>query len=147
MTIGLSPVPPQRQAPVFIPQDRPVYRAKNACFFYDTLLEEGKIFTWLEEPNLELEPLNDLATAAMDKYIAKMDDYGRKAAKAIGKAYKPISAGNKHPDDISAEDNNGLRVLNAKTQIPLMGAKLSRRIEQITVPDAGTEPQIIQLGE
>lgn len=121
----LSPVPPQRQAPVVIPDDVAVYRVKDGKFFGpdDTLYPEGSILAWDEEPNTEMQPLNDLARTAMKKYLKKLDGHGRDAARAAGKSYTSLADAYENSIVLAQQEGKRVRLLNAVETIPLMGAK------------------------
>ena len=121
----LSPVPPQPQAPIVIPQDRPVYRIKGGKFFGpdDHLYEEGAIVAWKDEPNLEMEPLNALAQEKMVAFLKKLDKHGREVAEKTGKAYTSLADAHANAYDLAKQEQKPFEALNVKKTIPLMGAK------------------------
>jgi len=121
----LSPVPPQAQAPIVVPQDRPVYRIKQGKFFGpdDNLYEEGAIIAWKDEPNMEMEPMNELAQAAYSKFLAKLDKFGKEVAEKTGKAYTSLADAHANSYDLAKQESKSFEVLNGKKQVPLMGAK------------------------
>lgn len=123
--VRLSPVPPQPQAAIVIPQDRPVYRIKQGRFFGpdDNLYEEGQIIAWKDEPNLEMEPLNALAQEAFSKFLAKLDKFGREAAEKAGKAYTSLADSHATAYALAQAESKGFEALGGKKQIPLMGAR------------------------
>lgn len=131
----LSPVPPQKQGALIIPQDRPVYEAINSCYFEDELLPAGTVFAWDEKPNQEMRPLNSLAAENMKAYLTELDDLGRKAAEKAGRHYVSLADAHENAILMAKQDAKKVQVLNGKSQTPLMGAKKRGRpaLEKITV--------------
>lgn len=125
MTLGLSPIPPQRQQHLIIPQDRPVYRIKEGKFFGpdDCLYNEGEVIEFDDEPNTEMEPLNGLAQEKMRQYLEKLDIEGKKVAEKNGKAYTSLADAFENAREQMSNDTKKVRSLTAKEQVPLMGAK------------------------
>lgn len=125
MTLGLSPVPHQRQSTLMIPQDRPVYRIKEGKFFGpdDCLYNEGEVIEFHDEPNTEMEPLNALAEERMRLYLAKLDTRGREVAEKVGKHYTSLADAFENSRALMTEESKKIRSLTAKEQVPLMGAK------------------------
>lgn len=124
--VRLSPLPPQPQAQIVIPQDRPVYRIKQGKFFGpdDNLYEEGAVIAWKDEPNLEMEPLNALAQERYTAFLKKLDKHGKEVAEKTGKAWTSLADAHANAYDLAKQENKGgFEVLNQKKQIPLMGAK------------------------
>lgn len=121
----LSPVPPSAPAAIVIPQDRPVYRIKSGKFFGpdDHLYEEGAVIAWTQEPNLEMEPLNQMAEENMVKYLKKLDKYGREVAEKTGKNYTSLADAHANAYDLAKQESKPFEHLNGKKQVPLMGAK------------------------
>lgn len=132
----LSPVPPKAAAPVFVPQDRPVYRIKEGKFFGpdDTMRYEGDLVVWRDEPNLEMEPMNDLAQKAMLAYLEKLDECGRKVAEKTGKNYNSLADAHTNAMALATQESKQFEVLSGPKQIPLMGArKEGKTVETVQV--------------
>jgi hypothetical protein len=60
---------------IIIPQDVPVYQVLDEQGFFDgvELHAEGAIIAWPDEPNENMEPLNELAKKAAYAYSEKLD--------------------------------------------------------------------------
>jgi len=138
--VKLSPVPPQFQPTLVIPQDRPVYRIGEGNFFGpdDHLYTEGNVVAWDDEPNEEMEPLNDLARDKMIAYLAKLDAAGRKVAEKIGVGYTSKEDFFKNAQLLAKEDAKKVQLINGQPEVNLMGGKKRGRprIEKI----AGAQP-------
>lgn len=78
-----------------IREDRAAYRilAPNGFFGSDDHLyietaESGPVnIYWDDEPNEDMEPLNELARVRMNAYLDKLEGLGREAALKAGKSY------------------------------------------------------------
>lgn len=151
--VKLSPVPPQFQPALVIPQDRPVYRIGEGNFFGpdDHLYTEGNVVAWDDEPNEEMIPLNDLAQQKMLEYLAKLDAAGRKVADKIGVGYTNKEDAFKNAQVLAKEDAKKVQLINSSPEVTLMGAKKRGRprIEKIVgaqpAPLMGT-PGKLSLG-
>ncbi len=139
---GLLPAPPRMEPPVNIPQDVPCYRVMEERGFYvdDRLIEYGKPIMWEEEPALNMEPLNDLAIAAYKELLKKLDKFGQEKALADKKHYNPLLTRfeNKMKAEEEIVDNRRAKVLGAKKEVPVMGAK--RAAPKATELKADTAP-------
>ena len=117
---------PPRQSfmPVVIPDDSPVYRIKEGKFFADDeLYEPGSVIIWHEEPNLEMEPLNEMARDNMRAYIEKLDTHGRAAAQAAGKAYVSLASAFENAHALAKQEGRRVELLNGTQEVPIMGGK------------------------
>lgn len=148
----LSPVPPRAQN-FAIPQDRPVFRIKQGKFFGpdDTLYEEGSFIVWKDEPNLEMEPMNELAQDSMLAFLEKLDAAGREVAKKTGKNWSSLADAHANAYSLAQQESKSFEVLNAPKQVPLMGAKKNvTSIEEIQINQApplmGTTKGRLSLG-
>ncbi len=146
---NLSPVRPSAP-PVVIPQDRPVYRVKEGKFFGpdDTLYAEGSYIVWKQEPNLEMEPMNELAQDAMQVYLEKLDKSGRAVAHMNGTEWTSLADAHKNAYALAQKESKSFEVLSGPKQVPLMGAKKENAgvIEKIEintqVPLMGTKGKL-----
>lgn len=135
MALGLSPVPPQRQSPYAIPDDVAVYRVMGNTYLDDELYTEGAVITWPDEPNQEMEPLNELARAAMAAFLKKLDFFGEKAAKKAGVAYISLANAHEVAHQLAKQEGKRVNILNAKKTVPLMGAKKNRRGSKVQLEE------------
>lgn len=135
MSLGLSPNPPQRNfSPLVIPNHRPVYRIKEGKFFGpdDCLRLEGEIIAFDEEPNMEMEPLNELALAKYKAFLAKLDNEGKKVAEKAGKSYNSLEDAFENSRALMVQDSKRVEMITTKEMVPLMGAKKkSGKVERI----------------
>lgn len=133
----LSPIPPQAPQAIHIPQDVAVYRIKDEKGFFadDNLYAEGSIITWPDEPNLFMEPMNDLAAKNFKAFLEKLDVEGRKVAEKAGKSYNSYADAYTNTRELEKQEASRVRVLNGpEKHVPLMGAKKTRKSERIDVP-------------
>lgn len=124
----LSPVSPHRNTTIVIPDDRPVYRIKEGKFFGpdDRLYLEGEIIGWDEEPNLEMEPLNNLAREKFRSYIEKLDECGRAVSVKNGTGYTSIADAHENAMKMAQNDAKRVQLMSSPEIVPLMGGKKNR---------------------
>lgn len=70
--------------------ERPAYRILSAHGFFadnDSLYTEGSTIYWEDEPNEEMEPLNEAAKQQMTVYLDKLDSLAKEAAAKRGVAF------------------------------------------------------------
>lgn len=69
----------------------PLFRQMNPHGFYydDTLYPEGTEFHFTDTPNDWLEPLNEAAREAKDKWCDEQDELHRKYCEKVGRMYTP----------------------------------------------------------
>lgn len=143
----LSPLPPQRSEAIVIPADVPVYRIKEGKFFgpNDHLFVEGEIIEFHGEPNLEMEPLNELSRAKTREFLAKLDDEGRKAAAKAGKAYHGYLDAFENSIHLAKQEGKSVRSLSAKEMTPVLGVRKentsTKKLEVDQSAPAYIEPQ------
>ena len=72
-----------------IREDRPAYRIIDERGFFcdDNLWPNGSIVYYSEEPNEQMEPLNELAREAMMVYLTKLDGFAKEVALKDGKRF------------------------------------------------------------
>ena len=119
----LSPIPPKMYAAPVIPQDVPCYRILKQCFLDDTMYFESDIVTWMEEPNVEMEPLNDLAQKASDAFFDKCEELGRKAAAKNDKMYAALQRPFSRDRKLNTADKRRVELIKGDGGIPVMGAR------------------------
>lgn len=152
MTLGLSPNPPRQMAPMVIPQDRPVYQITAEKGFFgpdDHLYATGAVIAWLDEPNTEMEPLNEMATAAMKKYLQKLDACGRAVAEKAGRAYTGLEDAFDNSRALEQQDAKRVQLIGEKEMVPLMGAKKRgpKRVEVVEMGAPAEVPMTLTKGK
>lgn len=119
--------PPRAQGAITIPQDVPVYRIKEGKFYADDeLFEAGTIISWPDEPNEEMEPLNDLARERMIAFLEMLDKHARAAAEKAGKAYVSRVDAFANSYALAKEEGRRVSVLNGPAEKSILGAKRGR---------------------
>lgn len=127
---------------MIIPQDKPVYRVLSQAGFFgpdDHLYAEGDIVVFMDEPNDEFEPLNDLARKAQNTYFDKLDDLARAAAEKAGRAYAGRPRSLDEAISIASQDARRVQLVKGDGGVPLMGGRKNgpARVEKL-VEDAET---------
>lgn len=120
---ALSPIPPKIYSPPAIPQDVACYRILKPCYLDDNMYFEGDIVTWTEEPNSEMEPLNDLAREAMDEFFDKCEEFGRAASAVKGMLYVALQRPTQEKRDINSSERRRVEIIKGDGGIPVMGAR------------------------
>lgn len=131
-------------ADILIPTDRPAYRilAEKGFFGPDcTLYEEGECLAYDDEPNEEMEPLNDLAREKMAALFNKLDDAARAVAAKNGRAFIERPKTLEGAVALATMDAKRVQLKEGDGGVPLMGSKVGRdRAKRLTaeeVPETG----------
>lgn len=131
---SLSPLPPKQYAVPSVPQHVACYRILKPCFLDDVMFFEGQIVTWAEEPNEEMEPLNDLAKDATNAFFDKIEALGRAASAAKGTAYVSMRRPIEEARDRNSMDSRRVELVKGDGGVPVLGARRkTRRAESIAV--------------
>lgn len=120
----LSPIPPQRQAPIVINDERAAYRITAQSGFYgpdDTLYPENAMIYWDETPAVDMEPLNAKAREAKKKYLAHLDKLGQDAAEKLGKGYTGYTQTTENAIELERLNAKQVQVIGAPAQKQVMG--------------------------
>lgn len=115
-----SPTPHVYLAPPVIENHTAAYLIKEECYLDDTRYTEGEYLYWPDTPNLQMSPVNAKAEEAMGKYIAFLDECGRKAAEKMGKHYHSYADAFENARELEQQNFRG-RI--GRSEIPLMGEK------------------------
>lgn len=118
----LSPLPPKMYSAPAIPQDRPCYRILKQCFLDDQMFFEGDIVIWMEEPNCEMEPLNDLAMEESRAFFKLREELGKVASEKRGTLYVALQRP-WESRDMSTSESRRVEIVKGDGGIPVMGAK------------------------
>lgn len=122
---------------MIIPNDVPVYRVLAVSGFFgpdDTLYPEGSVIRYMDEPNEEFEPLNDMARVAQSEYFDKLDGLARIAAEKAGRQFAGRARSLEDAVAIASQDARRVQLVSGDGGVPLMGAKRRgpARVEQLT---------------
>jgi len=139
--------PPRAKIDPVIPQNKPVYRVLDEKGFFgpdDTLHPEGEIIVLHDEPNINMEPMNDLAKDRLRIVMKKLNESSKHVADANGRYFAPQT---QSVDDMlsnATEDARRIKSLSNPDGVAIMGAKLdsSKRIESAfpeEVPESGAK--------
>lgn len=136
----------QKAQTTIIPQNVPVYRVREGKFYADDrLFDEGKIIIWDEEPNKNLEPLNDMAIANYEAFLLKLDRAGHQAALAAGKGYASELDAFKNSMILAREEGKRVTVLNDGGRTPIMGGQKrgKPKATEIDIGAVHVEPEVV----
>lgn len=117
----------QSQQPLVITNDKPAYRilAERGFFADDTLWQAGVVIYYEDEPNEEMEPLNDKAREIMKEYLMKLDTFAEEVAKKTGKRFMGRAKTLDEALDNVREDARRVSLVQDGKDggVPIMGAK------------------------
>ena len=134
--VQLFTAPPVQKRDPAIPQDRPVYRILNEQGFFgpdDTLHPAGELIVLYDTPNEDMEPMNELAQEAFEKYVDTLEESARVVAERNGRYY----AGRPRTKDEmianASEDARRLQTVKNPNGVKIMGAKMNskKRIQKV----------------
>lgn len=118
-----------------IPQDRPVYRVLNPAGFFgpdDHLYPEGAVIVFLDEPNEEFEPMNQMAKDEVDKYLNKLDDFAKEVATKNGRQFASRPRTLDGVIAVASQDARRVSLVPGDGGVPLMqGEKKESKIEKV----------------
>lgn len=122
---------------MLIPTDKPVYRVLATQGFFgpnDHLYPEGATIIFMDEPNEEMEPLNDLAHKAQRSYFEKLDAAAAAGAKAAGRPFIARAASIEDAIALSREDARRVQLVQGDGGVPLTGARRNgpERVKELT---------------
>jgi hypothetical protein len=106
------------------------------------MYEKGQIIVWPDEPNLDMEPLNDMALEAKKTYLKKLDKCGRAVAAKNGTSYVGLEQQMEHAIEMARQDGQKVRLLNGDDDQPaILGSKKPKkqRAKVIDVPNDPVE--------
>ena len=141
---ALSPVPPVVYSAPAVRQDRAAYRILTPCFLEDTMYFEGQMVYWDEEPNSEMEPLNDLARKASKKFFDERDELGKLASASKNRLYVNLQRPFTDDPEKNTLQNRRPELKRGDGGVPVMGARKRGRpkVERINT-DAPPEAPVM----
>ncbi len=138
-----SPLPPKMYSPPTIPQDVACYRILKPCFLDDIMFFEGDIVTWQEEPNKEMEPLNQLAKDATNTFFDSREKLAIEAAAKKGMRYIPLRRPIEEERELNTSEARRVELIKGDGGIPVMGARKRGRPKAAKVEISATEERPI----
>jgi len=70
--------------------EAPRYKLNAPCYIDDTLHDTGTVIDYIGVPNGEMVPLNEAATAAMQDWLAGLEQGAREAAEHFGRPFRGL---------------------------------------------------------
>lgn len=108
---------------VIISSDRPAYKILADKGFFgpdDHLYNFGELIYFDDEPNMDMEPMNEPARVRMHEYLTKLDELGRKAAIHFGRPYQGLASTLEDAVSQSTEDYRRVQSISNPTGVALM---------------------------
>lgn len=141
---ALSPLPPKMYSAPAIPQEVACYRILKPCFLDDVMFFEGDIVTWGEEPNKEMEPLNELAKQATRDFFDDREKLAKAASAAKGTRYIPLRRPIEEERELNTSEARRVELIKGDGGIPVMGARKRGRpkVERVEVSGFEQKPII-----
>ena len=139
--VQLFQSPPKVSVLPDIRQDAPCYRILNEQGFFapnSKLYQEGELLYLWDQPNEDMEPMNDLARVALEKYIDTLEESARIVAEKNGRAYAGRARSKNEMLEQASQDARRLQTTNNKNGVRIMGAKLNskKRVQDVGMPEA-----------
>jgi hypothetical protein len=142
---ALSPLRPKTYSQPAVPQDVACYRILKACYLDDIMFFEGDIVTWSEEPNKEMEPLNQLAKEATNEFFDKCEKLAIEASKIKGTRYIPLRRPIEEERELNSSDKRRVELIKGDGGIPVMGARRDRAKASKVDISGGDQKPIMDL--
>lgn len=140
---AMSPMPPRAYAQPVVQQDRPAYRILKECFLDDVMFFPDQLVYWDEEPNKEMEPLNDLAKAATKKFFDDREELAKKASELKGTRYIPLRRPIEEERALNTSESRRVEIIKGDGGVPVMGARKRGRPKVERIDESGVEERPI----
>lgn len=108
---------------VVISSERPAYKILSEKGFFgpdDHLYTSGEMIYFDDEPNEDMEPLNDLARVKIRDLIEKLDRLGREAAEKFDRPYTSRASSLEEAIQLSTEDARRVQSIGNPNGVALM---------------------------
>lgn len=136
---ALAPTPPQAYATPNVGNDRPAYRILKECFLDDVMFFPDQLVYWEEEPNKEMEPLNDLAKAATKKFFDDREELAKAHSLAKGNRYIPLRRPVEEERALNTSESRRVEIIKGDGGVPVMGARKRGRPKAERIEDSGVK--------
>lgn len=136
---AMSPLPPKMYAAPIVRQDRPAYRILKECFLDDVMYFEGQMVYWDEEPNKEMEPLNELATKATNAFFDSREELAKQKSAANGMKYIPLRRPVEEDRERNTAESRRVEIIKGDGGVPVMGARKRGRPKAERIDTSGVE--------
>lgn len=138
-----SPLPPRAYVTPAVGNDRPAYRILKECFLDDRMCFPDELVYWDEEPNKEMEPLNDLAKDASRKFFDGREALAVAHSAAKGVKYIPGARPFDEQRELATADARRVELIKGDGGIPVMGARKRGRPKVERIDNSGPEEKAI----
>lgn len=139
----MSPIPPRAYVQPSVRQDRPAYRILKECFLDDVMFFPDQLVYWDEEPNKEMEPLNDLAKDAINAFFDDREKLAREASTKKGVRYIPMRRPIEEERALNTSESRRVEIIKGDGGVPVMGARRRGRPKVERIDNSGTEEKPI----
>lgn len=140
--------PPRPRVDPPIPADKPVFRILTEQGYFgpdDTLHRMGELIVLFDEPNEDMEPMNDMARKSLESHLDKLETSSREVAKFNGRHFAGRARTKDEMLDHATSDSRRVQSLSNPGGVAIIGAKKdnSLRIQSVgdePVADTGRKP-------
>ncbi len=140
---AMSPMPPRAFAQPQVANDRPAYRILKECFLDDVMFFPDQLVYWDEEPNKEMEPLNELARAATNAFFDSREELAKAASLAKGNRYIPLRRPVEEERELNTAESRRVEIIKGDGGVPVMGARKRGRPKAQRIEESGVEEKPI----
>ncbi len=140
---AMSPAPPKQFTMPNVGQDRPAYRILKECFLDDRMCFPDELVYWDEEPNKEMEPLNDLAKAASKAFFDDREELAKIASMKKGVRYIPLRRPVEEERELNTAEARRVEIIKGDGGVPVMGARKRGRPKIERIDTSGVEEKPI----
>ncbi len=144
----MSPTPPRQYSVPNLGNDRPAYRILKECYLDDRMCFPDELVYWDEEPNKEMEPLNDLAKAATKAFFDDREVLAKAASLKKGTRYIPLRRPVEEERELNNAESRRVEIIKGDGGVPVMGARKRGRPKIERIEPTGPEAMpIADLGK
>jgi hypothetical protein len=140
---SMSPMPPKAYVQPQVSNERPAYRILKECFLDDVMFFPDQLVYWDEEPNKEMEPLNDLAKAATKAFFDSREELAKQASAVKGTRYIPLRRPVEEERELNTAESRRVEIIKGDGGVPVMGARKRGRPKVERIDNSGIEEKPI----